>query len=82
MLPVKAAAISPESLVPSNKKGPYVSLIMLSKHYSDLRIIAHSISLNLFRKRPSLTSAMKSMTKGKCWTIHNNMGKMHADLNP
>lgn len=75
MLPAEAAAISPESLVPSNKEGPYMSLIMLSKHYSDLRVIAHSISLNLFRKRPSLTSAMKSMTRGNVGPSITTWGK-------
>lgn len=66
----------------SNKEGPYISLIMLSKHYSDLSVVANSVPLKLLRKRPSLTSAKKSMTRGKCWTIITTLGKNEYRLKP
>lgn len=53
----------------SNKERPYISLIMLGKHYCDLSVVANSVPFKLLRKRPILTSAKKSMTRGKCRTI-------------
>jgi hypothetical protein len=66
----------------SNKEGPYISLIKLSKHYSDLSVVANSVPLKLLRKRPSLTSAKKSMTRGKCWIIITTLGKNEYRLEP
>lgn len=66
----------------SNKDVPYISLIMLSKQYSDLSVVANSVPLKLPRKRPSLTSAKKSMTRGKCWTIITTLRKNEYRLEP